>query len=261
MHALYIELLQMLNLLLIYRFLNRFHVLFSLYLCCIWELYWNEFISNILLIIIESLLSGSLNTKFVCFRIMKWRKINNIFRARAIYCLTLSLPSFQFAIHFPFRSRLCKWKSELTHSFVNISDCIQLSFSADFWKSQTKDKSKGKKASGVNAKRIKETPSLLIWSKLRDSMMYFYLYPELWGWKIASCRERSVVDHPCHLSLSRLLILARALSLSRAVSPLPFSLAFCLTLAICLPVWFSLSSAFIFFDASSSEYWSFQLVV
>lgn len=90
-------------------------------------------------------------------------KKDDILSAWAVYSLTFSLLSFQFTIHSLFRSRRYKSKSELTHSFVNISDCIQLSFSADFWKSQMKDKSKGKKANGVNAKRINnDKPSFLI---------------------------------------------------------------------------------------------------
>lgn len=46
---------------------------------------------------------------------------------------------------FPIHVQTCHKKGQLTHSFVHIGGCIQLSFSKDSWSNQMEKKSKGEK--------------------------------------------------------------------------------------------------------------------
>lgn len=264
MHALFIWLFQMLYLLLICTFSIPIYI-YTAFGNHMWMTLSALFYSSLssLYPVVLLLFKASRNHKFGWFNMGKWRKKDDILTARAVYSLTLSPPSFQFTIHFLFRSRLCKSKKAnlpiLLWTSVTAFNCPFLQTSG---KARRRTNPRGKKPVEWMQKELKKYQAS--WSETNSEIpcchLFFFQSSGLKDSELqtAKCCRSSVPFIPLSLAHSGLCSFSLLHSL---VSSLPFSLAFCLTLAICLPVWFTPSSAFFSLDASSSEYWSFQHVV
>lgn len=126
-------------------------------------------------------------------------KKDDILSARALRSLTLSLPSFQFGVHFLFRSRLCKSKNLpiLLWTSVTAFNCPFLQTSG---KARRRTNPRGKKPVEWMQKESKIYKAF--WfetnSRIPCCSSVFFLS------RAASWRRQSVVDHPCRLSLSSL---------------------------------------------------------
>lgn len=228
MHALFIQLFQPLNLLLICTFLNRLnfhnplHFLSNVYAAFgnhIWMTLSASFHSSLSFLCLFStvllLFNGSLSHKFGSFKMGKWHKKDDILSA--VYSLTLSPLSFFNSPFIAYSGPDCV--NQRTYPFFCEHQWLHSTvLFCRLLEKPDEGQIQGEKSQWNECRknqRYTKPPDL---KQIQKFHVVFCSLSGAVGWKIMNWRRQSVVDHPCRLSLSRLLILACALSLSLTLS-------------------------------------------